>query len=203
MKHYLFICLCCMSLALLTTCKKEPEEVIKPPITPDTPKVYVPIYHPGDTSSGAAYGLKLTSGWTASAQALVQTFFDTNYVAIIFLTYSSAGYIRETFGFSHIPKHDGVKKYGLKKMTGETLIEGFVTPSYGTWQSDGDVLEDRYQLDTTATDNQFEVTKMDLVNKRMECTFTVTFDIVEPRVRASNPKKVKFSNGRAWAVIED
>jgi hypothetical protein len=189
-------------LFILSACKKD--EAPEPtPIPVDPPSVYVPIYQPGDTSMGAAYAKKLTASWKATSLCRVLSFFDTNYISIIFLTYNNFGEHRESFSFGFIPRFEGEKIYSLKHMASSTLQSGNVSPTYGTWTSDGDVLQDYYEIDTTAFDNHFTVTKLDLANKRIECTFTATFKIVEPRVYAANPKTVKFSNGWAWAYIRD
>lgn len=191
-----------ITLAFLPSCKKESEP--DPPIVPvDTLDVYVPIYQQRDTTMGAAYAKKLTANWKSDAICIVQNFFDTNYVEIILSTYASNGYQREVFGFGFIPKLKGEKQYDLKYMVSNTVEPNFVSPSYATLSSDGDVLEDAYVLDTTAIDNYCTITNLDLANKRIECTFTATFKIVEPRTNAANPKTVKFSEGRAWAVIQE
>ena len=199
MKYLLFFFL---AFAVLSSCKKEATPVPLPPPPPDPPYVYVPIYQPGDTSMGAAYAKKLTANWKAESRCLVQTHFDTNYLAMVFFTYYNYGEQRESFEFSVIPRFGGEKEYKIKKMTANTLEPGSVSPTYSTWTSDGDVLQDFYLLDTTAKDNRFTVEKLDLINKRIECTFTVTFKIKEPRTNPANPKTVKFSEGRAWAYIQ-
>lgn len=198
MKYLLFVL---VALAPFVACRKE--KIVDPPPPPDTTTVYVPIYQPGDTTMGAGYAKKLTANWKAEAICAVQSFFDTNYISIGFFTYSNNGEVREAFGFSFIPRFEGSKTYGLKKMTGSSLKPGYVSPTYGTWKYDGDVTEDIYRLDTTATDNFFRVGVIDHVNKRVEGTFTATFLIEEPRTNPANPKKVKFSDGKFWAVIQN
>jgi hypothetical protein len=200
MKHLLFPVLL---LVLLNACTKD-----KPPVEPpgpedpvDTVAVFVPVFFPGDTSLGAGYALKLGNPWAATADCRVQSHFDTNFIGITFFTYNQYNEQRESMGFSFIPRFGGEGQYGLKKMKGSALVPGYVAPAYGKWTADGDLLEDYYLLDTTATDNHFTVTKLDLINKRIECSFTTTFNILEPG-HAHNPKRVKFSAGRAWAVIQ-
>ena len=191
------------TLYLLSGCQKDKIQEPAPPPPPDTTAVYVPIYQPGDTSLGAGYAKKLTAQWNAETICIVQSFFDTNYIAIGFITYSSNGAQRESFGFSFIPRFEDDKTYGLKKMTGSTLVSGFVSPTYTTWTSDGDVIDDSYDLDTTATDNFLKMQMIDNENKRVEGTFTATFNIREPRINPANPKVVKFSEGKFWAVIQE
>ncbi len=189
--------------AILFSCKKEENPNPAPIPTVYPPSVYVPIYQPGDTSMGAAYGKKLTANWKAESFCIVQSYFDTNFVAMGLYTYNNFGEQRESIGFSFIPRFGGAAKYLLKANTGSVVAQGYISPSYAIWTSDGDVLQDAYVIDSTAFDNHFTVKSIDMVNKRIECTFTATFKILEPRTSPANPKTVKFSEGRAWAVIRD
>jgi|GEM_PF-3726011 len=75
--------------------------------------------------------------------------------------------------------------------------------AYGTYTSDGDVVEDVYRADSTDSKKTLIITHLDLNNKRVEGTFHVSFLIKEPRINAANPRKVTFSGGRFWAVIRD
>jgi hypothetical protein len=199
MKYLIFII---SFLLILSACKKD--EAPEPtPIPVEPPSVYVPIYQPGDTSMGAAYAKKLTANWKATSSCRVQSYFDTNFVAMGFYTFNNFGEQRESMFFSFIPRFDGAAQYSLKDNTLSEVPPGYVSPSYAVWTSDGDVLQDAYVVDSTALDNHFTVKSIDLVNKHIECTFTVTFKIIEPRTNPANPKTVKFSNGRAWAYIRD
>ena len=121
---------------------------------------------------------------------------------MVFFTYNNYAELRESFGFAVIPELGGEKEYKIKKRPLNLPEPEYVSTSYAIWTSDGDVLQDYYELDTTAKDNRFTVEKLDLINKRIECTFTVTFKIKEPRTNPANPKTVKFSEGRAWAYIQ-
>ncbi len=197
--RYVFLIFC--AVLFFANCQKE--KISEPPPPPPEPPVYVPIYQPGDTSMGAGYAKKLTADWKAEALCRVQTFFDTNYISIGFFTYSSYGELRETFGFSFIPRFEDGIEYGLKKMVGSSLQPGYISPTYGTMKYDGDVTEDIYYLDTTATDNYFRVDKIDPVSKRIEGSFSVTFKVEEPRSNPANPPTVKFSAGRYWAIIQE
>ena len=194
-------------LFCLASCKKDSPEPIIPPVKPpDTPAVYVPIHQPGDTVNfGAGYAKKLTADWSAEAFSRVMTFVDTNLVSVSFLTYSKIdlGAQREHLAFAFIPKASIGQAFLLKSMTSTTLKPGYVDATYSTWRLDGDVIEDRYNLDETATDNYFKVTKADWAKKRVEGIFTASFKIREPRVNPLNPKQVKFSGGRFWANIQD
>lgn len=198
---YIFALLAIISI--MPACQKEKATDPEPPVPPDTNTVYVPIFQPGDTTQGAAYANKLTAVWKAESICTVQTFFDPNYMAVTFLTYANSGAQRESFGFSFIPRFAAGKVYGLKKMVGSALSQGFVSPTYATWTSDGDVIEDWYELDTTANDNSLYIKAINPLTNRVEGTFTASFNIVEPRRNPANPLKVKFSEGRFWAVVQE
>jgi len=168
--------------------------------------VYVPIHQPGDTVNfGAGYAKKLTADWSSEAYCSVMDHFDTTYISIGFFTYSKTDIHsqRESLGFDFIKKASLGQMQQLKKMNSGSLKSGYVSPTYTTWRSDGDVIEDRYDLDESASDNYFTLTKADWAKKRVEGTFTASFKIREPRVNPLNPKYVKFSNSRFWANIQD
>lgn len=76
-------------------------------------------------------------------------------------------------------------------------------PMYSTWSSDGDVSEDLYLIDSTDLQNGLVINKIDLLNKRVEGTFHISYNLQEPRINPVNHKKVTFSAGRFWATIRD
>ena len=199
--RYLLLLFFCQPL--LFGCKKDTPEEPNPPVVLDTTPTYVPIYLSGDTAMGAAYAKKNTANWSAQGICKPVNIPGSNQLSILFNTFTQSGYLRESFEFGFIPQDTFPKTYALKSMQGSSLSPGFVSPFYGIFLYDGDVAGDSYQLDTTATDNRFTVEKIDHVNKRIECSFTVSFKIKEPRIQVINPKTVKFSNGRAWAVIQE
>ena len=195
--HILFIA----SITLLA-CHKE--KIAPGPVDPTNPtpgNTDIPIYQPGDTSMGAAYAKKLTADWTARVVCSIHYAFDSNYIAISFLTYDQ-GALKETFNMLYIPRSGEGKTFALKKMPGNMLVPGFVSPGYNTWTFGGDVPEDNYYLDTDATDNFVKIEKIDLVNMRIEGTFTATFKTDYPQANKQNPLSVKFSAGKFWAVIQ-
>ena len=190
-------------ISFIPACQKEKVTDPDPPIPPDTNTVYVPIYQSGDTTFGAAYAKKLTAYWKAEVVCTTMTFFDTNLVSVAFLTYSNSGAQRESFGFGGIPKFS-LGEYVLYDVNSNVDWQiGKVPVSYTTWKSDGDVFDDVYDLDTTAYDNSLKIIKMDNSSNQIEGIFTVNFKIREPRRNPVNPKKVKFSEGRFWALIQE
>ncbi|MFN0214135.1 MAG: hypothetical protein ACKVT2_07750 [Saprospiraceae bacterium] len=201
MKHIDFILLFTL-MVILAACKKEEPSPIDP-IVPDPPPIYVPIFEPGDTSFGAAYANKLTALWSANTYCK-KSIFDPNKLSIIFFTYTSDGSQRESLGFSYFSKTT-IDYYNFTTaLTGiNNLPHGETFTSYGTWISDGDVLQDYYLVDSTDIKNRLVITKIDLANKRVEGTFHASYNIQEPHSNPLNPKKVTFSEGRFWATIRD
>jgi len=186
-------------LMIIASCKKE--EPDPGPIIPVEEPTYVSIFEPGDTSKGAAYALKLTANWSADTYCK-KSFSDSTQLNISFYTYTSDGSRRESISFGPFSKNN-IGVYELSPFTTTGLPPNKVISSYGRWSSDGDVLEDTYQLDSTDLKNSFLITKIDLSNKRVDGTFHVSYNIREPRFNPSNPKKVTFSAGRFWATIRD
>jgi hypothetical protein len=183
-------------------CNKDmAEQTVVTPPEPEPPKpVYVPIYEPGDTSKGAAYAKKLTADFRADAIYLYNKYTNPHSIFISFGTYTKSGEPRERISFGDLNLNT-TGRYPLARPP--KARQGFVRVGYGTTRADGDVAEDFYHLDTTARDNTLLITKLDLVNKRIEGTFTMSFEIEEPQFNDKNPKKVKFSEGRFWAKIPD
>ncbi|MDX1910593.1 MAG: hypothetical protein SFV22_03860 [Saprospiraceae bacterium] len=195
MKHLIFYSF--LLAAALLSCKKEtPEDpvVVVPP-----PKV--PIFLPGDTTFGAAYAEKNTYVWTANTyckHALV----DSNKLILQLFTYTANGSRRETLGLALFSKNaTGV--YQFEPRVNIIPPAGSAGATYGTWSSDGDVVEDYYLIDSTDAANRLTITHIDLVNKRVEGRFHATFDLQPPRRNPANPLKASFTNGRFWAVIRE
>lgn len=115
-------------------------------------------------------------------------------------TCSGDGSEREHFAIGGIPDSKPVQRYSIKNFT-SSIIEGAVDPSYSTSSDDGDVLEDIYYIDTTATDDFVQIDLWDTVNKRAEGRFSISFDIKEPRRNPINPKKVRFTSGKFWVKL--
>ncbi|MCC7467077.1 MAG: hypothetical protein IT261_12445 [Saprospiraceae bacterium] len=202
MKVHLTYCLLSIIAVLTGACDKQSfGSDIPDPKLPTTP-IYVPIYSPGDTSKGAAYANKLTHAWKASVFCKT-AFLDSTKISLQFFTYTAQGFIRERIGIGSALKVGGEGEYRFHTDIYTTPPESKVSPSYSTWQSDGDVTEDSYRVDSTDVLNRLVITKIDLPNKRVEGTFHASFNIKEPRINVINPKKVTFSEGRFWATIRD
>jgi hypothetical protein len=190
-----------LSTLALWGCKEENNPTIVPPEPPVKP-VYVPIFYPGDTTSGAAYAKKLTASFKAQATCRYNTNVHPKDLYITLNTFTKIGEPRENILFADL-KYEVPATYPLIRNLGLNRRKSFVRSNYYISSHDGDVLEDRYHLDTTATDNQLTVTKLDFVAKRIEGTFTVSYIVDEIHRNELNPAKVKFANGRFWAKIPD
>ena len=184
------------------SCKKE-EPIPDPKVIPEPP-VYVRIFSPGDTSLGAAYANKLTASWKASVYCK-KSFFDATKLGIQFSTYASDGEsTRERIGLDAFPENlPGTYRFAPKITGVLDLQPGEIFTGYSTWSSDGDVSEDLYLIDSTDLQNGLVINKIDLLNKRVEGTFHISYNLQEPRINPVNHKKVTFSAGRFWATIRD
>ncbi len=185
-------------ILLLVACRKE-EQIPEPP-PPPPPTEYVPIYAPCDTSSGVATANKLTASWKAGASCRSVMVSGEKLWVVEMFTCSEDGSEREHFAIGGMPDSDPVQRYSIKNFA-SFIIEGAVDPSYSTSSDDGDVLEDIYYIDTTATNDFVQIDVWDTVNKRAEGRFSVSFNIKEPRRNPINPKKVRFTLGRFWVKL--
>lgn len=95
-------------------------------------------------------------------------------------------------GFEKIPDDCEGKIYTPKWINDPVNVIAF----YIRTHADGDVFLDRYQLDTTATDNFIRIDRLDRGRKLMQGAYSLTFKIIAPRKHPSNPMRVKFSEGR-------
>jgi hypothetical protein len=181
---------------LLCACKKDA------PITPQEEE-HIPIYTPCDTTQGVATAYKATRAWKSGATCRSYWSLGKKYWLIELTTCTSTnGFMRENLIFGGMPDDSPQQEFNIS-LPASILPEGAIGAPYGTLSDDGDVLEDYYNIDTSATDNYFTVDIWDTVNKRAEGRFYVTFLIDEPRLNPKNPKKVTFSAGHFWVKIPD
>ena len=148
----------------------------------------IPIYEPGSMLFGSASGKKAHLDWNASGLALRNR--DGKPIwGILFGTQSSEGFLRESLSLGSIPYGTGTYELAREPK------DGFLTSTYGTSQDDGDVGEDNYLLDESASGNTAHITKLDTIEKIIEGVFTASFQIADPsqKVNPNNPDKVTFS----------
>lgn len=178
-------------------CQKD-DPTTAPPIS--TQNEYVPIYAPCDTSLGVATANKLTASWKAGVSCRNVIFSGKKLWVVEMFTCSGDGSEREHIGIGGISDSEPMQRYSIKEFT-SSVIESAVDPSYATLTSDGDVLEDIYYIDTTSTDDFFQIDLWDTANKRAEGRFSISFYIKEPRQNLLNPKKVRFTSGKFWMKL--
>ena len=193
--------LACLVVVLAAACRKEENSLPLPP-PPPPPTEYVPIFAPCDTSNGVATANKLTVAWKAGVSCRSVMISGEKVWVIDMFTCSTDGFssFRERLGIGGFPDNNPIQRYTTANFT-NLVIPGAVDPSYSTWANDGDVLEDYYHIDTTATTDFVQIDRWDTVNKRAEGRFSVSFSIKEPRANAQNPKKVQFTSGKFWVKL--
>ena len=151
----------------------------------------VPIYEAGPMTYGSVTAKKNGVDFSASAIAFINT--QPPYdVGFKFGTESVNGFRRESVRLNDI-KYEA-KTYAIGPY--DERDDGVVGPAYATLTDDGDVQEDVYRWDETATDNFLTVSEIDTVANIMKGTFTITFVIDPDREKRNpaNPDKVVFSD---------
>lgn len=191
----------CLWLLLLLAfgCTHDEFPIPNPGLPPDE---FVPIYHPCDTSTGAATANKLNTPWKSGVSCRSITIKGKLYRLFDFETCTEDGSQRENLTFGGIPIGDPEKVYKIKGVS-STILDGIANAGYGTSTDDGDLAEDYYYLDSNYRKNYLVIEKWDTINKRAEGSFSVAFDIDEPRRNAQNPKHVVFTAGKFWVKIPD
>jgi len=175
-------------------CKKENPTTVNPPLE------FVPIYAPCYTGTGEASAHKQTSNWSAGASCISYWASGKKYWMVQLTTCTTDGSFREILAIGGFP--DELQKGYFKIIpSGTTHPEGTAAANYGTYQQDGDVVEDIYYQDTTVTNNFAIIDRWDEINKIVEGRFFLSFQIKEPVQNSINPKKVGFSSGQFWATI--
>ena len=66
----------------------------------------------------------------------------------------------------------------------------------------GDILGDRWDVDTLNCDNNVRLVKWDTISRRIEGEFSLTFILPpdEDKINPANPDTVKFENGTFWGT---
>ena len=149
----------------------------------------VPIYEPGEMLFGSASGKKAGHDWLASGIALSHTDSD-KFWGIVIGTESKEGFLREEITLGFISTNLGLYQVAQERANTE------LTSSYFTFQDDGDVLEDIYDVDEGSLLNIARITKVDTLTKVIEGVFTATYKIRDPqdKINPNNPDQVTFSD---------
>jgi len=152
-----------------------------------------PVYQSGDLSPGYVEGIRSGQNWLASAAGIQHTD-STNYITVRALTYSEAGFRREKLSINKVPKKTGTYLVN----SNEGVYDGMVDVFFRTLTDDGDVGDDRFVFDTTATDNFVEVIEYDSTSNTMKGRFTLSF-ILSPidigRDNPNYPDAIRFTDG--------
>lgn len=156
----------------------------------------VKIFHPGDTSKGAAHAFKNNNKWVAGVKVVNRVLAGDSVWVVSMKTFAeNTSYLRESFVFTYIPNNCEGQTYRPY----DYPSPGNVISVYVRWYEQNDVIEDIYQLDTAASDNYIKITKLDRRRRVIMGTFKAAFKIKEPRFDPSNPLRLRFESGNFWA----
>jgi hypothetical protein len=181
------------------------------PVTPeDTLVLHPAIYVAGDTAYGYAQGVWQDSfAWEGSVTiASIQNWHLTapeDYINVIFEAYHRlSGFTRHNMYFSEIP----VKTTGSFEISKGhwDQDDGLIGASFHTSTDDGDVGEDNYIVDETATDNLLTITEIDTVEQIYRGHFTVSFEINNPqgfKLNPNNPDKFTIRDAVFWVKLQE
>ncbi|MEZ4955328.1 MAG: hypothetical protein R2825_17330 [Saprospiraceae bacterium] len=181
------------------------------PVTPeDTLVLHPAIYVAGDTTYGYVSGVWTDSvAWEASTiLARIQSWHSThptNYLNIGFSAYHRvSGYLRHTINLSEIPR-DSIGTFDIA-FDHWDLDDGFIGATFHTLTDDGDVGEDNYIVNETATDNLLTITEIDTVEQIYRGHFTVSFEINNPqgfKLNPDNPDKFTIRDAVFWVKLQE
>ena len=206
----------CFSIFLLLACEKDEPTLPVPPHDPGTEEpedtvVLQPFWFVRDEIYfGYAQAVWQDSFlWDASGSASHQDYHTTHpddYLDMRFQTFEPAGvpnlyFKRQKLLLSEIP----LSQIGTYIISGGTwdLNDGMVGARFFTSTDDGDVAEDSYIVDETATDNVLTVTEVDIEEQVYKGTFTVSFEISTEggKRNPNNPDKLKIKDGEFMVKI--
>ncbi len=131
-------------LILFAACKKE-----NPPGNdPDIPYFDFKIYEPGNQINGGAQASVFCKEWHASAYTSRSLNLPPQYFEIFLETYTGQGYTRDQLSFGIFNGEIG--EYKAVDNPFDNNLDDFVVHStYNLWTSDGDMLYEKYFLDST------------------------------------------------------
>ncbi len=129
----------------------------------------------------------VASAW---AYHYLDTLDSSSMLMIEFQTFTEEGFRRELCTVYHLPVRIGV--YYVNDPNPNFLP----VASYGTLGSDGDVVEDFYELDVSSS-SWIVITHADTMDNRVTGTFDLSFVIKTDREKVNhrNPDRVRFSEG--------
>ena len=188
--------------ALFVACREDelPPSITQPPAPPADE---VEVFAPCDLSeSGDASAIKISAEWKATAKCRKGSLPGEKYWIIEFFTCSENNEFRENIFFSRIPDSNPIQHYQIHGNQ-NLLQDGAVYSRYVRITSDGDVLDDYYDCDTTALNDYLIIDTWDTINKQIEGRFRASYVIRQPQINPDNPEKVKFWKGRFKLPLRD
>lgn len=123
-----------------------------------------------DYSGGRVTAMKNSKSWEAVAEGFVYSP-DSSFVSIRFLTYDRFGTVRETLSFYPIPPYEDSYPV-FDRLTGIPFTTDTVRSSLGTFTSEGDVIDGRYDLVPWEGENLLHVIEYDEESGLMRGTFS-------------------------------
>ena len=186
-------------LFLTSACEKEQEPV---PPTVEKPKVVLKTdrFFVKDTTNGKAEAIKNDSiRWIAGVTCNKNKNSETGFTfySILCKTYASDRLsLREFFALDGIPENCEGKTFVCKV---KAQKESEISTLYARLYSDGDVVNDWYNLDTTVTTNFLTIHKLDRTNRRIEGSFSAKMGLAPPRFDPLNPYSLHLTSGKFWA----
>ena len=210
MKNIFFLL---FAFLLLNACKDDdqittPIDDDNPVIPEDTIELDPAKYIAGDTTYGYVLGVWQDSvEWEGSASIAACQFWHLthpdDFINIGFDAYHRiSGFLRNVIYLSEIQK-DSIGSYKISKGQWDQ-DDGLVGASFHTATDDGDVGEDNYIVDETATDNLLTITEVDTVNQIYRGHFTVSFEINNPQgglLNPNNPEKFRIKDAEFWVKL--
>jgi hypothetical protein len=162
-------------------------DVVEPPLFgPSPPGFSTPGFYTDIEAKKNGYPF-VASGWSFQHS---DTPDSSSVLKVEFNTFTENGARRESCTMYHIPVRIGV--YYLNDPNPNFLP----VASYGTLTSDGDVIEDIYDLDVSSS-SWIVITHVDTIDNRVIGNFDLSFVIKTDRekVNHANPDRVRFSAG--------
>ena len=198
MKYFISILAGCL-LLLTSACEKEQEPT---PPTVGNPKVVLKTdrFFVKDTTYGKVEAIKNDSiRWIAGVTCNKNKNSETGFTfySILCKTYAADRLsLREFFALDGIPENCEGKTFICKEIAQK---DEEISTVYARFYSDGDVIRERYGLDTTITTNFLTIHKLDRVNRRIEGSFSAKVILRTPRFDPLNPYSLHLTSGKFWA----
>ena len=154
-----------------------------------------------DFSNGQATALKNNQNWKGSARGGINN--QGIGVDIVFSVFNDFGELRQELVFSKIPLIKG--DYTLFIIDDGQSSDSISRCNFNTISHDGDVLEDRYDVDESSDERNLTVTSYDETTNILQGTFDVMLKIDTSRIKynINNPETIHFSMGEFEVKIKD